>query len=117
MFDKRTVTQEVEKTISEIHEVFLKYVYEYIQTGIFNNKHSGSYMKAYTLVCSLEDASSMFSIKEYVRETMNNYVLSRIGAILGLEDEEFIKEVGDFLSKAKILQYWIYKIYYKLVVL
>ena len=111
------VREDIKEAIEQVHNNFLKYVFEYVETGIFNNKDSGSYISAYKHVCKLEESESIEAIKQYASQTMNSFVEKRITVILGLEDEEFIKEIGDFLSKAKILQYWIYKIYYKLVVL
>lgn len=102
-----------ENGIEKIHNAIVKYVLEFLKTGIFRNKTTNAYMTAYqtVLLFSDDEGDSSKELYEYFIKTIRDYINDALKSIEGLDGEAFVDTFLKENKQIKILIYWMRKIF------
>ncbi len=103
----------VEDGLQQIHEAIVKYILEFLKTGVFRNKTTNSFMIAYSQVHKLADDEHESSKRlfDYYITTITTYLKESVEKIKTEEGEALIDAFIREYNQAKILIHWMRKVF------
>jgi hypothetical protein len=103
----------IDEGINEIHEAIVRYVLEYLKTGIFKNKTPNAYMVAYSAVHRLADDENDSSkrLYDYYISVIERYMEDAYNTLKNEEGERLIDAYLRENDQCKILIHWMRKVF------
>eukprot|EP00361_Fabrea_salina_P007359 CAMPEP_0202440492 /NCGR_PEP_ID=MMETSP1345-20130828/36726_1 /ASSEMBLY_ACC=CAM_ASM_000843 /TAXON_ID=342563 /ORGANISM="Fabrea Fabrea salina" /LENGTH=737 /DNA_ID=CAMNT_0049055097 /DNA_START=1 /DNA_END=2214 /DNA_ORIENTATION=+ len=99
--------------MNRIRRELIENLFEYLDTGVFNNRSNETYVKAYGTVLELADQEDFSELLyNYYIDTIKNYTIENVKKSLSEQTgETFLSNLVKRWENHKILVYWMRKIF------
>lgn len=105
---------DIDEGISQINNLIVKNIFNYLKTGKFNNKTKEAYIAAYTIVYKLTESNeNEYSKKlyDFYNDNISNYMAERCNFLKVKTEQDFIFNFIEETNKCNILIHWMRKVF------